>query len=78
MSPQSQEFFTNLYIHNIVTASRESQKENYFESEDSMVYINTGLKKPIENQNMQSQNFQGTKWMTAADALQSKKHTGLD
>lgn len=78
MSTRSPEFFTNLYIHNIETASKESQKENQIESTNSTVYNKRRLKKPKENQKQQFLNILEIEWKTAADALQSEERSGLD
>ncbi len=71
MSTRSLEFFANLYIHNIVTATREILKKKQPKTEE--ITKKNEPKKTSSHSHSESVDFQKTSWMTAEDALQAKK-----
>ena len=71
MSTRSLQFFANLYIHNIVTATRESLKKTKSKTEEM-----PKRNEPKRNTSHPSSNvvdMHKTSWMTAEDALHAKK-----
>ena len=70
MSPRSPEFFANLYIHNIVTATKESLKEDY--KVDSLPNGNISKKSNIYGIKCPS-GRPTTGWTTAEEALQTRQ-----
>jgi hypothetical protein len=67
ISTRSSLFFANLYIHNIVTATRESLKEAGSKSKKLVT-----PKKSETFQSSKPMKMSGESWMTAEDALRAK------
>jgi hypothetical protein len=71
ISSRSSEFFANLYIHNIVTATRESQRR--MKPEDKEIQERNGSKKEQAYQIQKPTEIPETSWMTADEAMREKK-----
>ena len=71
MSTRSQLFFANLYIHNIVTATRESLKKK--KSKAKELPRREEPKKTSSYKVAKSMIIPETSWMTAEEALRTKK-----
>ena len=68
IAPRSPEFFVNLYIHNIITAAKESLKEVYAKIEPQSKTKQADRKKPKP-----SIDKHRISWMTAEEALLAKR-----
>lgn len=72
MSTRSLQFFANLYIHNIVTATRESLKK--VKSKTDKLHKKNEPKKTSPSRPSESIDIHKTSWMTAEEALRENEH----
>lgn len=75
MSTRSLLFFANLYIHNIVTATRESLKDDGLTPKKLETPRKIELKKLERYQKSKSKDMYRENWMTAEDVLQANNAT---
>jgi hypothetical protein len=74
MSTRSPQFFANLYIHNIVTAARESFNAGKSKKPRLKIPDKKKPKKKEANPRARSTYIHEASWMTAEDALRAKEY----